>query len=127
MLFKVAGIMEQDREQAELKQVLSEGGLGSCQMAGAQQPCHAKGALKSVLEVVIPGVHRLVIAVAPLETLYGPAKGLGYESAVAARKHREACGLHRGLDSRRIFADDRWKHQFETTRTGSPMHAFYHR
>src|ERR1035438_1432399 len=74
VLLEIARIMKQDREQAELEHPLGQWRLGSGEVAPMQQPHHAQSPLERVLEIVITGIHRLVVPIAPGKALDGPAK-----------------------------------------------------
>src|SRR6185369_12224059 len=78
-LFEVAGVMEQDCQDAEPKVPFGHTGLGPGEVAGPQQPAHAQGALQGVFEIVIPRIDGLVIAVTSDETFNGPTERPGNE------------------------------------------------
>jgi hypothetical protein len=66
--------MKQDRKQAALKHALGDGRVRSGHVASMQQPRHAKRSLECVLEIVVTGIHRLVVPIAPGKALNGPAE-----------------------------------------------------
>jgi hypothetical protein len=109
-LFEVPRVMQQDCKQSELKHRLGQDRLGAGLVTRAQQARHAQGSLQGVFEIMVTGIHGLIIPVTALEALDGPTKRHGHEQSIAGRKHGQARCLHLDLDGDRVFSNDRLEH-----------------
>jgi len=76
-------------------------------VAPAQQARQAVCALECVLEIMVAGIHCLVIPMVAAEAIYGPAKKPPHERGIGIGKHCEKGSLDLSLYGGRISGDDR--------------------
>ena len=102
-LLEIAGVVEEDGQQPELKEARSQERPRAGTVAPAQQSGHAESALESVLEIMIAGVDGLIIGIFAREPLDGPAEHKRDKATVTLRKDSDISGLDFQLNGSKVF------------------------
>ncbi len=123
-LLEIAGVVEEHRQQPELKVAPSQPRPRAGTVAPAQQPGHAQSPLERMLEIMVAGVDGLIIGVVAGETFAGPAEHTRDKATAAPRKDSDIGRLDFQLNRRKVFGSNRLIHRQNNTSRMPGMHAF---